>query len=76
VAAHDRGLIRPPFQRGRIEVDEARWDRLEIGEQNDLMRAVACNSWKSVELPAGEKVVAYGNLTGRRLAAIGEVLPR
>jgi len=69
-AARNDGVIRGVVSQGRMEVDEVRWAELSPAGQSNLMGAAACDSWKTASPPPGQKLTAYGQSTGRRLATI------
>jgi hypothetical protein len=72
-AATRDGLIRDRPSPDAVRVDDELWHGLRAESQGRIMQALACDLWRVAAPPQDRKVVAYGWISGRRLAVLSGV---
>lgn len=71
LAALERiGTIRERPEPGRLVVEEALWAAMPWRDKQNVLGAEACDRWRALLPPEGERVSAWGYRNGERLLTL------
>jgi hypothetical protein len=73
VKGQETGLIRARPSLNRINVEDALWRQLPADARRAFLTALACSTYGTTVLPQTEHVVAYGYISGKRMAMLTAV---
>jgi hypothetical protein len=66
-------IIKGRPQPNRINVEDRVWQAIDAETKDRMLQSVACDLWQTSMPPEGERVVAYGHRSGKRLQMLTSV---